>query len=130
MANKVMPTFRLSRKWKKLRIVNKAKVATKSIPILNLILCEFSTIVFSSELNMIQALMNHGTPNDNRMAKELAPNELDTPIPLSPALKKLLVVSHYTSYNLPFLTEIALLTASGVAEPAAKNVKPMTMSGQ
>lgn len=84
MANNVMPTFRLNRKWKKLRIVNKAKVATKSIPILNLILCEFKMILFSSELNMRQALMNHGTPSDNKMAKELAPNELDTPIPASP----------------------------------------------
>lgn len=85
MANKATPTFRLNRKWKKFRIVNKAKVATRRIPTLNLILCEFRIItLLSTELKVRQFLMNHGTPNDNKMANELAPNALDTPIPASP----------------------------------------------
>lgn len=84
MMNKATPTFRLNRKWKKLRIVNKANVATKSIPTLNLILCEFNIITLFSVLYVIQFLMNHGTPNDSKIANELAPNEFDTPIPLSP----------------------------------------------
>lgn len=36
----------------------------------------------------MQFLINHGTPKDKRMANELAPRELDTPIPLSPVRKE------------------------------------------
>lgn len=36
----------------------------------------------------IQFLINHGTPNESKIASEFAPNEFETPIPFSPEKKR------------------------------------------
>lgn len=82
--------------------------------------------------------MNHGTPRDSSIARELAPSELDTPMPLSPVkdsrergrdkLAEGSLCFHHR-FVLPFRSEIRLETASGMVEPAARKVRPITIVG-
>lgn len=57
-------------------------------------------------------LISHGMPSDIKMAKELAPNEFDTPMPPSP-------LRMAKTLDIP----------SGMQPPAARNVSPITASG-
>lgn len=56
--------------------------------------------------------INQGIPSDRKMSRLLEPSEFDTPTPFS-----------------PFRIIRILDNASGVQLPAAKNVKPITVSG-
>lgn len=61
---------------------------------------------------IITVWRNHGRPRHNKMSKTLLPTALD--IAISPK---------------PFLTTSKLDIASGTLTPAAKNVRPITVSG-
>lgn len=97
-------------------VATRREPTTKSMPT-ELIL----TAVSEPSTSNMSVLMSQGRPKANSMAKELAPNAFDTPIPPSPLLD-MMNIEHASGRQPPKARKVMPITDSGM-----KNVWPKTV---